>query len=121
MSGTKEKFSGYILDNQDSDQEAILKQSKASNFDEELHGAVPAETHSSKKETDLIGDNTTENADEANRPHVKFPPLIKNQGGMAAMSRTIQKEEDNRNKTPLSMIFGRKGAPDSHQDIMSQQ
>ena len=71
-----------------------------------------AETHSSKNETHVLGDETTDN--EEHKPIIKFPPLQK-QGGLAAMSRTLQKgEEDKR-----SLLFGLKGGRDSHQDIMS--
>jgi len=61
----------------------------------------------------------TENGEDEMRSGVKFPPLLNNQPAMAAMSRTIQKEEENKRKNPLSIFLGKKGARDSHQEIMS--
>ena len=97
--------------------EAMLEEQRrthASNFDPELHAAV-AETQSSKNEKLILGDETTDN--EEHKPSVKFPPLQIKQGALGAMSRTLQKGEEDKK----SLLFGQKGGRESHQDIMSQQ
>ena len=74
------------------DQQARLdrQQSNVSNnFDDEILHAAVAENNPQNQANQIMGDDMTENAEDDGRPQVKFPPLLNNQPGMAAMSRTI--------------------------------
>ena len=89
----KDEANGYVLDRPETiDQQARLdrQQSNVSNtFDDEILHAAVAENNPQKQANQIIGDDMTENADDESRSHVKFPPLLNNQPGVAAMSRTI--------------------------------